>query len=247
MAAESGTEDRRFPVVASGGARGLVPSGSGIWSCRLGIAPMGPAPAGTQTRPMNRTGTSQLFTEEMPVAAEAAVLFAAGRAQDAMDLLRMQLGRGDDNPKPWLVLLDIYRIEGKRAAFETLTERYRRTFDRDAPCLPQSSSADPAVPGMVRVEGTLRSTADLAPVILHARNRMMVGVDMGGVERIDFRFAPEMCALLRGYGQQGKRIILANISDLHAELLETIGGGGKLVLLRRRAASHERWPMLQAA
>jgi hypothetical protein len=76
---------------------------------------------------------------------------------------------------------------------------------------------------------------------------MMVGVDMGAVERIDFQFAPEMCALLRGYGQQGKRIILANISDLHAELLEAIGGGGKIVLLRRRAASHERWPMLQAA
>ena len=196
---------------------------------------------------MNRTGTSQLFTEEMPIAAEAAVLFAAGHAQSAMDLLRMQLTGSNGDAKPWLVLMDIYRIAGKRAAYEALCERYRRAFEQDAPCLPGSPDHELVVPGMVRLAGTLMSTTELTPVILQARNRMMVGADMSAVERIDFRFAPQMCALLRGYAQQGKRVILANISDLHAELLEAVGGITKVVLLRRRAATHERLAMLHAA
>lgn len=196
---------------------------------------------------MNRTGTTQLFSEEIPAAAEAAVLFAAGHVTKAMDSLVAQLAAGNRDAKSWLVLLDIYRIAGKRAAFEALSERYDTTFEGDAPRLPDSSGCDYPVPGMVRLEGTIMSQADLAPLILHARNRMMVGVDMGAVERIDFQFANPMCALLRGYGQQGKHVILANISDLHAELLEAVGGITKIVLLRRRAASQGRLAMLQAA
>jgi hypothetical protein len=59
-------------------------------------------------------------------------------------------------------------------------------------------------------------------------------VDFSRVERIDFTFAPSFCVLLRAYGMQSKRIILANIAELHAELLQSVGTGTHVALMRRR-------------
>ena len=193
-----------------------------------------------------RTGTSQLFSEEPGATGRAAILFAAACVDGAVQVLGEEIQRNDSNPKPWHMLLDAHRISGDRVGFERVAARYRQAFHCDAPSWLRATMVEPA-PGMERLAGVIDAMADLAPLIGQARHRRMVGVDMSAVERIGFAFAGEMCALLRGYGLQGKRIILGNVSDLHAELLEAVGGIGKIVLLRSRAVMQERLMPLQAA
>jgi ABC-type transporter Mla MlaB component len=92
---------------------------------------------------------------------------------------------------------------------------------------------------MARLEGVLASMRDVRPLVEAAKSRRTIGVDFSRVERIDFGFAPALCALLRGWGMQGRRVILANIAELHAELLQCVGLGAHVALLRRRLLEGE--------
>jgi hypothetical protein len=151
-----------------------------------------------------------------------------------MDVLRGQIeAQGAAcGQATWNMLLDVFRACDKTAAFQSLAARYARTF---ACAVPEWKPQERATEGprMLRLEGVLAARADISALIAQTRVRNMVPVDMGGVTRIDFAFAADLCALLHEYGTQGKRVILANLSDLHAELLEAVAAPRRLALLRR--------------
>lgn len=183
-----------------------------------------------------RTGTALLHTEELEAATAGAVLFAANFADAAMELLRVRIERsvepGDD--KAWRMLLELYHLTGKRAEFDALAARYRCAFVASA-APAWGYPAAVSVPGMFILKGVVASDRDLAALVQHARTCMTVAIDMSEVQRIDFGFAASFFELLQSFQGQRKRVILANIGELHAALLEVIRTNHDMALLRRKA------------
>jgi anti-anti-sigma regulatory factor len=104
---------------------------------------------------------------------------------------------------------------------------------------------------MLELAGRLGSEEQLRPVFAHARVHKLVAIDFAGVSRIDFELAPKLCAALRLFALQSKRVMLTHVSPLHAQLLTMIGLHPGVALLARRCAAEERelsYPrVLQAA
>lgn len=186
---------------------------------------------------MRRTGTAVLHTEELEATKEAAVLFAANFADAAIALLRAQTELPAElaDGTAWRMLLEMYHISGKRSEFDALAARYRRAFGvATAPAW--GYPAPVRTTGMFALKGVIASNSDLAELLEHGRTCMTVAIDMSEVQRIDFGFAISFSELLRYFHDQRKRVILANIGEIHAALLESLGTNHHLVLLRRKAA-----------
>jgi anti-anti-sigma regulatory factor len=189
---------------------------------------------------MNPTGTAQIYSEKLEGAAEAAVLFAAGHLDAAVDVLRAAVAdvtRSGD-PVPWLMLFEMYHCAAKREEFDALAVRYRNAFDRAPP--PWGYPARVSSPGMLPLEGVLSSRETLSSIIQHAYDRKTLAIDMGRVDRITLDFAPGFCEAMRTLYLQGKRVFLANISEANAALIETFGTNPDLVFLRRKPAAEVR-------
>lgn len=188
-----------------------------------------------------------LHSEQPAAAVEAAILFSAGYDLAALQVLEAEVARCADaeTTKAWMMLLEVHHLRADRLGFESAAERCAEGLACSRPSW-AAHERHVDVPGMFRLEGPIGRREDLAGLIEYARMRKVVGIDMGRVERIRFQFAPEFCDLLRTYSNQGKRIILGNIRETHAQLLEVVGGITQIVLLRPRAATQAR-SLLQAA
>jgi anti-anti-sigma regulatory factor len=189
---------------------------------------------------MDRNGDTQCYSERFETSAEAAVLFAAGFRHPALQMLRREcehLGTAA-GPKAWTMLFEACHLLGERDEFDRLAVRYRESFaGASAPRWGYAAAVE--APGTARLAGTLASMEDVRDLVEAAKSRKAVAIDFSRVERIDFTFAPTLCALFRTYGMQGKRLILAHIAELHAELLHSVGIGPHVALLRRRLLDHD--------
>lgn len=184
---------------------------------------------------MDRNGDTQCYSERFEMTGEAAVLYAAGFRHPAMQMLRREcehLGAAAGT-KAWTMLFEACHLLDERAEFDRLCDVYRKRFERtDSPRWGYAPAVE--APGSARLDGTLASMQDVRELVESAKPRKTVAIDFSRVERIDFAFAPALCALFRSYCMQGKRIILANIAELHAEFLHSVGIGPQVALMRRR-------------
>lgn len=191
---------------------------------------------------MSRTGNSQIYSEQHPVAQEAAILHAAGFEAAAMALLEAETAGspGAMAPRPWLMLFELHQAAGARDAFERLLARYARAFPGATPP-PWKRPAPIVSAGTLALAGTLdRASGCMDRIVAHAAGRRSLALDLACVERIAFDFVGDLAALLRTLHLQGKRVIVANAAELHAALLESVGAEQCAVIMRRRcaAASH---------
>jgi ABC-type transporter Mla MlaB component len=187
---------------------------------------------------MDRTGTPILHTEALTDSSEAAVLFSARFDGAAEELLRAGLDRsqGAGDRTPWLMLLELLHLLGRKTEFDELAHRFGHAFGRAAvPAWGFPSRV--RAPGTFELKGTIADHGALAGLVAYARARATVAIDMALVERIDYGFAATFCELLRVFRMQGKKVILANIAELHASLLHSMGASNQLILLRRRATA----------
>jgi hypothetical protein len=184
---------------------------------------------------MLRTGTAQLHIEELESATEAAVLFSANFVDAALALLRAETDRSLDpaSIRAWLMLLELYHLVDRRSEFEALAARYHRAFNVSTPPA-WGYGAPVSAPNMISLAGVIASNGDLARLVDHARTCRTVAIDMSEVRRIDFAFALSFSELLRAFHLEGRRVILANISEINVALLETLGADRHVVLLRRK-------------
>lgn len=83
----------------------------------------------------------------------------------------------------------------------------------------------------------LTTEEELRPVFDYARTHKLVAVDLSGLVRIGFEVAPKLCAALRLFALQSKRVILTHVSPLHAELLAAIGLHPEVKVLARRSGA----------
>jgi anti-anti-sigma regulatory factor len=68
----------------------------------------------------------------------------------------------------------------------------------------------------------------------YAGNRTEVAVDMGKVLRIEFPFTAPFFDAVKAIQLAGKRVILTNLNELNAALLEAMGVNRYAILVRRR-------------
>ena len=183
---------------------------------------------------MWRSERNDIVAAEVSPAQEAAVLHSAGFTHAAIEALRLHVEGGAAERREWHMLLELYHCDGRRQAFDALLAEYRREF----PGARHPHWGYPAAieaPGTIPLNGLVSKQAELEQLAAFVRSRRAAAVDMGEVERIEYDLLASLAKLLREFHAAGRRVILANIAEIHATLLEACGADRYVVLMRRTA------------
>src|SRR6476620_1354809 len=94
-----------------------------------------PAAARPAARPTGRMGSAEYHSAILPIAQEAAVLYAANHAQFSTALLRTEIkdAMGRNNKQAWLMLFDLYQLANNRAEFDSLSMLFTVKFEQSPP------------------------------------------------------------------------------------------------------------------
>jgi len=186
------------------------------------------------------SASSLQHAEALPILHEAAVLYAAKFPEAAERALRARLQDEGKDREASEMLLEILHLADKRAEFEVAAARHADVFACEPP---EWGFADPVrASGTFELAGTIDAPAHLEGLVPLARSRPAIAIDMSRVERIDFAFVPAFRDALRLFRHQGQRVILANIAEVHAALLQSFGPMENVVLLRRARTATMRAP-----
>jgi anti-anti-sigma regulatory factor len=151
----------------------------------------------------------------------------------------------------WLLLFELFVLQGKMEPFEELGLEYAVAFEMSPPSWEvyvntvataasrsTTAASQPASPEAGFVLKGVVSTASqnqFADLVAHAASRPEVVVDMGKVLRVDFAAGAQFFEVVKAIQLAGKRVILSNLSELNATLLEAFGFNRHAILIRRKA------------
>ena len=164
--------------------------------------------------------------------------------------------RATEDQRPyWLLLFELLILQGKNDNFEELSLEYAVAFEISPPNWeayvnpitqavakaasgPSALAAVPSPPEAgFEMKGVLSpaSTDQIAELNGHAASRSEVVVDMGKVLRIDFAFTSAFFDTVKAIQLAGKRVILTNLNEVNASLLEALGVNRYAILVRRKS------------
>ena len=170
-------------------------------------------------------------------------------------LAAIEVGRRDESNAVWMLLLEIYRVLGRQAAFEETSIDYCVTYEvsppswepaspkyrlDEAPTVPAAAAA-PAVdednlPGdAIALSGELvgKIDADMARLANFAAERKRVVIDCAKLVRVDFTAAGALLNWSVGSRGAGKTIEFVHVGHLVAALF-VVMGLHEVVLIERR-------------
>lgn len=139
---------------------------------------------------------SEIEGRFVPEAREAALLHASGRATEAESILTEAVAQprtGQDSRLLWLLLFELYRLQGRAADFDTLSARYSATFGKPAPPWSIASALEglpsvlrPGGPAYCALSGELcdRSAGQVEHIRRSAAHQSVLHVDLSRVERV---------------------------------------------------------------
>jgi ABC-type transporter Mla MlaB component len=150
----------------------------------------------------------------------------------------------------WSLLFELFILDGKLTEYEELGLEYAVAFEMSPPAWetvnrPQGAasaadgakdSADAAVGFPLRGVVSAASKEMLQQLSVYASSRQEVAVDMGGLMRIDFMAVSSFVEVIRAIHLQQKRVILSNLNELVAALLEVFGMSKHAILMRKKAS-----------
>lgn len=153
----------------------------------------------------------------------------------------------------WTLLFEIYILQGKSEAFEELALEYAVAFEMSPPnwevyvntvsaaaarATPSPGAAPLAAPDAgFEMKGVLSAASanQVAELNGHAASRPEVVVDMGKVLRIEFAYTSAFFDVVKAIQLAGKRVILTNLNEINAALLEALGVNRYAILVRRKS------------
>lgn len=159
----------------------------------------------------------------------------------------------------WELLFEIYIVEGKMDEFEELGLEYAVAFEMSPPIWETyvntvseaaakanaaaakpaaAASAAPAPPEAgYEMKGvvSIASANQVAELNAYAAARTEVVIDMGKVLRVEFGFTSTFFDVIKAIQLAGKRVILTNLNELNAALLEALGVNRYAILVRRKS------------
>jgi anti-anti-sigma regulatory factor len=171
-------------------------------------------------------------------------------------LLRASFNEKSGDAKPyWMLLFEIYILQGKVETFEELSLEYAVAFEMSPPnwevyvntvaaaaakVSPQAApKAGPAAApdAGFEMKGVLSTASanQVAELNAHAASRPEVVVDMGNVLRIEFGYTSSLFEVVKAIQLAGKRVILTNLNEVNAALLEALGVNRYAILVRRKS------------
>jgi anti-anti-sigma regulatory factor len=171
-------------------------------------------------------------------------------------VLRAAFNEKAADAKPyWMLLFELYILQGKAEAFEELALEYAVAFEVSPPnwevyvntvaataakSAPQATAkAGPAAgpDAGFELKGVLSASSanQVAELNAHAAARPEVVADMGKVLRIEFGYTSTLFDVVKAIQLAGKRVILTNLNEVNAALLEALGVNRYAILVRRKS------------
>jgi anti-anti-sigma regulatory factor len=182
-------------------------------------APAAPLPAGEPSAEQSAAPYSDfVFSESSPdfqieedidpvdaEAEEAAVLFANGQDETVRAVLENAVRIHPFGPgeRLWLMLFDLYRLTGNKAAFEALEVEYTQSFEKSPPSwVDQSkkpSKSSDAIPGSLLFRGELTgdNAAAFDAISQALAKNPRLRLDMSKVKQLDSAGCEQLLALLQ--------------------------------------------------
>ena len=162
--------------------------------------------------------------------------------------------RATEDQRPfWLLLFELFVLQGRDTEFEDLGMEYAVAFEISPPSwevyvntvsaaaartTPAAPPAAPAPDTGYELKGVLTTSTSanqIAELNGYAASRKEVVVDMSKVMRVDFSFTGAFFDAIKAIQLAGKRVILANLNELNAALLEALGVNRYAILVRRKS------------
>jgi anti-anti-sigma regulatory factor len=153
----------------------------------------------------------------------------------------------------WQLMFELYILKGENEQFEELSLEYAVAFEVSPPVwevyvnsvsaavktsvAKAVAAANPAENGFP-LKGVISpsSTNQINELTAYAASRSEVTLDMSKVSRIEFAYTGAFFELVKAMQLASKRVILANISELNAALLEALGLNKYAILVRRKSS-----------
>ena len=104
-----------------------------------------------------------------------------------------------------------------------------------APAKAEPARSEPAAGYAMKGVLSAASADQMAELNAYAAAQSEVVVDMTRLLRIDFAFTSAFFEAVKAYQLAGKRVILANLNELNAALLEALGVNRYAILVRRKS------------
>jgi len=153
----------------------------------------------------------------------------------------------------WSLLFELYILDGKLNEYEELGLEYAVAFEVSPPpwevvMRPIGPDGTIAAPAGTPAAGGAQSGFPLKGVIsassrdmleqlsIYAASKQEVQIDMSNLMRIDFAVAGQFFEAIRAIHLGQKRVILSNLNELTAALLEVFGMTKHAILMRKKAA-----------
>jgi anti-anti-sigma regulatory factor len=163
--------------------------------------------------------------------------------------------RSAEDAKPyWELRFELLILQCKMDAFEELALEYAVAFEISPPNwevyvnpiaaevakvpAPPAAPMAPAEPHAgFALRGVVSSASanQVAELNAYAAAQAEVAIDMSKVLRIDFAFTSTLFEAIKAIQLAGKRVILANLNELNAALLEALGVNRYAILVRRKS------------
>ncbi|MEP7156794.1 MAG: STAS domain-containing protein [Betaproteobacteria bacterium] len=153
----------------------------------------------------------------------------------------------------WSLLFELYILDGKLNEYEDLGLEYAVAYEMSPPpwevvvrptgldgaaaAAPELSEAAQEQAGFP-LKGVISASSKemLQQLQIYAASKQEVLVDMSALMRIDFAAAGEFFEAIRSIHLAQKRVILSNLNELTAALLEVFGMTKHAILMRKKAA-----------
>lgn len=179
-----------------------------------------------------------------PIAEEASMLYANGRAAEARRLLesgvKLNLGRGGE--EVWHVLFDLYLLSAERDAFENLALEYVVRFEKSPPSwgrIQAAASRNGAVgPSVVVLTGklTAASLPQMEQAQRMAQRNQRLRLDLSRIPDTDESGCALLLGLLKDLAQAGNEVSLLGAGNFTTALATKIESG--------RAENRDIWLLM---
>ena len=155
----------------------------------------------------------------------------------------------------WSLLFELTILDGRLDDYEELGLEYAVAFEISPPpweVVVRPNSAEDDTPGDAGVAVVAHSPAQagfpmngvvgqnckeiLQQLTIFGTSKQEVLVDMSGLARIDFAVAGQFFEAIRAIQLSQKRVILSNLNELVAALLEVFGMSKHAILMRKKSA-----------
>ncbi|UMR32165.1 hypothetical protein MJ904_08315 [Massilia sp. MB5] len=234
-------------VVPTVALHGMLDAGCAAQLARLSPAPAGPAGSlrldCSRVRGVTPEGCALLLAALRAVQAAQRELTVAGAAELARQVgAILAIGRRDEGEAPWLLRLELLRLQNREKDFEESSMDYCVTFEVSPPPFtpPQRVALAPGQPLAAAaadrfvlpyvLEGD--ASAVIEAMLVYAEQYPALVFDCARLARIDYGAAQQLLGALQGLGE--RRIEFRDLNHLAAALLRLLGAGASVRLFPHR-------------